>query len=497
MTVPPLSQRSIWRLAPNVAAPRYDRNRMIPGIVHLGVGGFHRAHQAAATDDCLNRGEVGWGIVGVSLRSADMRGALAPQDYLYALSLRDSEGEALRVVGALQRIVVAAQDPESLIAYLAAPSARIVSLTITEKGYTTNVATGEVIWDHPDIVHDLSRTAAPRSALGLLTEALRRRRDAKVAPFTILSCDNLPNNGRMLHRSLSAFVSAQDAPMGRYVADEVSCPSTMVDRIVPATTDIDRQSISRALGVVDAWPVVAEPFFQWVIEDRFPLGRPHWENSGAEFVSEVAPFENMKLRLLNGAHSAIAAIARVVGCETVASAMSDPQIRGFVQAYWREAIATLARSVDGEDYVKRLSLRFDNSALRHRAAQIASDASQKIPQRILAPLRERRAKGAACPAMIFAVAAWIRSCAGFDETGAPIPLSDPPLEAWSGKPDQSIASVEKTVRAFLSFTSVFDAALQADAAFVGCLCESLADIRRLGVRGAIASRAHVSSGRAI
>ena len=487
MTIPPLSQRSISRLAPNVTIPRYDRSKTIPGIVHLGVGGFHRAHQAAVTDDCLNRGEVGWGIVGASLRSADMRDALAPQDYLYALSLRDSEGEAFRVVGALQHVVVVAQEPEILIAYLAAPSTRIVSLTITEKGYTTNLATGEVIWDRSDIVHDLSRAAAPRSALGLLTEALRRRRGAKVAPFTILSCDNLPNNGRMLHRSLSAFASAQDASMGRFVADEVSCPSTMVDRIVPATTDIDRQSFSQALGVADAWPVVAEPFFQWVIEDRFPLGRPHWEDSGAEFVSEVAPFENMKLRLLNGAHSAIAAIARVVGCDTVAGAMSDPQIRGFVQAYWREAIATLAPDVDGEDYVKRLSLRFDNSALRHRVAQIASDASQKIPQRILAPLRELRAKGEACPAMIFAIAAWIRSCAGFDETGAPIPLSDPPFEAWPGKPDQGVASVEQTVRAFLSFTSVFDATLQADAAFAGSVCQSLADIRRLGVRGAIAS----------
>ena len=494
MTIPPLSQRSISRLAPNVAVPRYDRNSVTPGVVHLGVGGFHRAHQAAATDDCLNRGELDWGIIGASLRSADMRDALAPQDCLYALSLRDGEGEALRVIGALQRIVVAAQEPESLLAHLAAPSTRIVSLTITEKGYTTNLATGEVIWDHSDIVHDLSRPAAPRSALGLLTEALRRRRDAKVAPFTILSCDNLPHNGRMLRHSLSEFARVQDASMGRYVADEVSCPSTMVDRIVPATTDIDRQSISQALGAADAWPVVAEPFFQWVIEDRFPSGRPHWEDSGAEFVSQVAPFENMKLRLLNGAHSAIAATARVAGYDTVASAMSDPQIRGFVQAYWREAMTTLSPGVDGEDYVGRLLTRFDNSALRHRVAQIASDASQKIPQRILAPLRERRAKGAACPAMIFAIAAWIRSCAGFDETGAPIPLSDPPFEAWSGRPDQGVASVEQTVRAFLSFASVFDAAFQADVAFAERLCASLADIRRLGVRGAMASADFAASG---
>jgi len=461
---------------------------MIPGIVHLGVGGFHRAHQAALTDDCLNHGEVGWGIVGASLRNSGMRDALAPQDYLYALALRDSEGEALRVVGALQRIIVAAQEPEVLMAHLAAPSTRIVSLTVTEKGYMTNLATGEVIWDHVDIVHDLSCAAAPRSALGLLTEALRRRREAKLAPFAVLSCDNLPSNGRMLHRSLSAFASARDASMGRYVAEAVSCPSTMVDRIAPATTETDRRSISRALGAEDAWPVVAEPFFQWVIEDRFPLGRPRWERSGAEFVSDVAPFEDMKLRLLNGAHSAIAAIGRIAGCDTVTGAMSDPHIRGFVQAFWRETIPTLPAGVDGEDYVRRLAARFDNSALRHRLAQIASDASQKIPQRILAPLREGRAKGAACPAMTFAIAAWIRSCAGFDEAGAAAPLNDPLFEAWSGRPDQAVASAEQTVREFLSLGSVFDDALRADDAFVGGLCESLDDIRRLGVRGAIANR---------
>ncbi len=417
-----------------------------------------------------------------------MRDALAPQDYLYALALRNSEGQAVRVIGALQRIVVAAQEPEVLIAHLAASTTRIVSLTITEKGYTTNLATGEVTWDHADIVHDLARPGAPQSALGLLTEALRRRRDAKLAPFAILSCDNLPDNGRMLRRSLTAFARAQDASMGRHVADEVSCPSTMVDRIVPATTDMDRESISQTLGASDAWPVVAEPFSQWVIEDRFPLGRPHWERSGAQFVSEVAPFERMKLRLLNGAHSAIAAIGRVAGFDTVASAMSDPSIRGFVQAYWRETIPTLSAGVDGEDYVKRLAARFDNSALRHLTAQIASDASQKIPQRILAPLRERRANGAACPAIIFAIAAWIRSCAGVDETGAPISLCDPVFEAWPAKPDQAVASVNQTVRAFLSFASVFDDALGVDVGFVACLRESLADIRRFGVRGAIETR---------
>jgi fructuronate reductase len=483
-----LSRGSVLQLAPNVAVPRYDRSRMTAGIVHLGVGGFNRAHQAVLTDDCLGAGEVGWGIVGASLRSADVRDALAPQDYLYALALRDNVGEKLRVIGAIQQILVAPQDPEALIAHLAAPSTRVVSLTITEKGYTTALTTGEVIWDHPDIVHDLSRTELPRSALGLLTEGLRRRREAEIAPFTVLSCDNLPRNGQILHRSLAAFARRLDRSLGDYIADAVSCPSTMVDRIVPATTDLDRQSISQALGVEDAWPVVAEPFFQWVIEDRFPLGRPRWERSGAEFVSDIAPFENMKLRLLNGAHSAIAAIGRLAGFDTVADAMSDPRVSRFVQAFWNEVIPTLSGGIDAEDYTRRLSVRFHNTALRHRTAQIASDASRKIPQRILVPLRERRARGAPCPAMTFAIAAWIRSCAEYDENGARMTLVDPCLEKWSGKPDQTVASVEETVRAFLSLESVFDTDFRTDIAFFGSLSEALADIRRFGVRDAIASR---------
>ncbi len=485
MANPRLAQATLSRAAPNVAVPRYDRARLTPGIVHIGVGGFHRAHQAAATEDCLNRGERGWGVVGASLRGSAMRDALAPQDFLYALALRDSRGETLRIVGAIQDILAASPDPEPLLARMANSATRIVSLTITEKGYTTDLATGDVLWDHPDVARDLAGGGTPRTALGLLAVALRRRHDAGVAPFTILSCDNLPNNGPMLRRSLIAFLDRRDPALRRITDRDLTCPATMVDRIAPATTDEDRRSISQAIGLEDAWPAVAEPFFQWVIEDQFALGRPNWEASGAQFVADVAPFEHMKLRLLNGAHSAIAATGRLAGYDTIARAIADPSIRTFIKAYWSEVVPTIGPAIDAEDYVRRLLVRFDNTALRHLTAQIATDASQKIPQRLLAPLRERRAAGARSPAMIFALAAWIRSCAGFDDSGAPLPVNDPVFERWSGKPDQRVAGVDETVRAFLSFTSVFGGEAASDAALAEDLRAALDGIRRSGVRAAM------------
>ncbi len=485
MTNPRLAQATLSRAAANIAVPRYDRGRLTPGIVHIGVGGFHRAHQAAATEDCLDRGETGWGIVGAALRSGAIRDALAPQDFLYTLALRDSASENLRIVGAIQDILVSARDPEPLLARMADPATRIVSLTITEKGYTTDLATGEVLWDHPEVAGDLAGDEPPRTALGLLAAALRRRHDARVAPFTILSCDNLPNNGPMLRRSLIAFLDRRDRELSRSLERELACPAAMVDRIAPATTDEDRRSISKAIGLEDAWPAVAEPFFQWVIEDRFSLGRPGWEASGAEFVADVAPFERMKLRLLNGAHSALAAVGRVAGYDTVSRAIADPALRDFIRAYWREVIPTISPAIDAEEYVRRLLVRFDNTALRHLTAQIATDASQKIPQRLLAPLRERRAAGARSPAMIFALAAWIRSCAGFDDSGAPLPLADPVFERWTGRPDQRHASVDETVRAFLSFTPVFGGEAASDAALAEDLRAALDDIRRFGIRPAM------------
>jgi fructuronate reductase len=421
-----LSNLTLARLPASVATPGYDRAAVTRGIVHLGVGAFHRAHQAAYVDNCLASGETGWGIVGASLRSGDTRDALGPQDGLYTLAVRSGDGEKLRVVGSILSLLVAPEDPAALIDALCDPSTLIVTLTITEKAYLRNAA-GGLDAAHPDIVHDLANPDRPRTAHGFLTEALARRRAAGTPPFTVLCCDNLPANGATLRKVMLDFAGLLDAGLARHIAEHVAFPSSMVDRIVPATTDGDRSRIAEALGVDDAWPVVTEPFCQWVVEDRFPAGRPAWEKFGVTMVGDVRPFEEMKLRLLNGSHSAIAYLGLLSGHATVADAFADPAIRGFVERLWREAIPTLPADagLDPQDYVKQLARRFANPSLAHQTRQIANDGSQKLPQRIVATALDRLRDGATATHLALVVAAWIAACAA---RGAALPVghfSDP------------------------------------------------------------------------
>jgi fructuronate reductase len=404
-----LSNDTLKALPRPVAAPRYDRSAVTPGIVHLGVGAFHRAHQAVYVDDCLAAGERDWGIVGASLQSASTADALGPQEGLYTLAERGSDGEKLRVIGSIEKVLVAPQHPGRLLDALCDPSIRIVTLTITEKAYLRN-ASGDLDAAHQGIVADLENPAAPPTAHGFLVEALARRRAAGAQPFTILSCDNLPSNGATLHRLLVQFAALRDAALAKHV-EGVSCPSSMVDRIVPATTDADRARVSEMLGVEDAWPVMTEPVRQWVIEDDFPAGRPDWEKFGVTMVRDVRPFEEMKLRLLNGAHSSIAYLGLLAGHDTVAKSFGDPAIRAFVQALWAEAAPTLPKDagLDPKSYVAALTERFDNTALQHRTAQIANDGSQKLPQRIIGTALDRLAAGAGADHLMLTVAAWIRA----------------------------------------------------------------------------------------
>ncbi|SFO44630.1 fructuronate reductase [Mesorhizobium sp. NFR06] len=419
-----LSNATIAKLPPEVLVPRYDRNSVTPGIVHLGVGAFHRAHQAAYVDASLAEGESDWGVVGVSLRSPDTRDALTPQDGLYTLAVRDSTGQQLQVAGSILSLLVAPEDPGAVLAALTDPRTRIVTLTITEKAYL-RAADGSLDKNHPDIVHDLTNPGSPKTAHGFLTEALARRRAAGILPFTVLCCDNLPANGATLHRLLVEFAklrdargSAGDRPLAGYIADEVAFPSSMVDRIVPATTDADRARIAKALGLEDAWPVMTEPFRQWVIEDRFPAGRPAWEKFGVTMVEDVGPFEDMKLRLLNGAHSGIAYLGLLSGHATVDRAFADPAIRQFVDRLWVEAVPTLPQDagLDTSAYTAELAERFSNTALAHRTAQIANDGSQKLPQRIIASALARLEAGALPEHLTLVVAAWIAACAARGKT---------------------------------------------------------------------------------
>jgi fructuronate reductase len=375
--------------------------------VHLGVGNFHRAHQAVYVDDCL-AADGSWGIRGVSLRRPDMRDALAPQDGLYTLAVKDGATTKARIVGSILDMLVATEDIEPVLAAMTDPATRIVSLTVTEKGYCHDPSNGDLDPQNAGIIADLDRPDRPSTVPGLLVEALRRRRNAGVAPFTVLSCDNLPSNGRTLGRIVGQYAALIDDALAQWIGGTIAFPSTMVDRIVPATSDADRSAIAALTGFDDAWPVVTEPYTQWVIEDVFPAGRPDFAAAGAELVADVAPFERMKLRMLNGAHWTLAYVGQLLGHETVADAMQDSALARLVAQVMDEAAATLdLPAADLAAYGRALRTRFANPALRHRTAQIAMDGSQKIPQRLLGSIRDAQAAGQEWGALATGVAAWI------------------------------------------------------------------------------------------
>ena len=422
-----LSRGTLDRLPADVARPGYHVRAARVGIVHLGIGAFHRAHQAVYVDDRLAAGERDWAICGASLRSPDTLDALEPQDGLYTVAIRSGEGERLRVVGAVRRLLVAPSDPEALLQAMSDAAVRIVSLTVTEKGYCHDPATGTLREDHPDIVADLRTPLAPRSAPGFLVEALRRRRDARASPFTVLCCDNLPANGRTVATVVRRLAELRDPTLGRWISDEVAFPSTMVDRIVPATTDADRQTIAARLGLEDAWPVMTEPFTQWVIEDRFANARPRLEEAGAELVADVAPYELMKLRLLNGSHSTLAYLGYLAGFEFVSGAISNTSFRALVTEFMSEEVmGTLPKDLgDLGAYRDALLDRFANPALKHRTWQIAMDGSQKLPQRLLGTIRDGLAQDRSIARAALGVAAWMRYVTGVDEQGREIDVRDP------------------------------------------------------------------------
>jgi fructuronate reductase len=456
--------------------------------VHLGIGAFHRAHQAVYVDDRLAAGEIDWGICGVSLRSPATADALTPQDGLYTLAIRSGAGERLRIIGAIRRILVAPNDPGALLGAMVDPAVRIVSLTITEKGYCHDPATGELRVDHPDIAADLAGPERPRSAPGVLIEAPRRRHAAGVKPFTVLCCDNLPQNGRTVGRILAQYACARDPGLGRWVEDEVACPSTMVDRIVPATGAADRAAIAARLSISDAWPVIAEPFTQWVIEDRFGNGCPRFADAGAELVTDVAPYELMKLRLLNGSHSTLAYLGYLAGYETISDVMVDQVFVRLVQGLMDEEVTPSLNLPPGANvagYKRLLMERFANPALRHRTWQIAMDGSQKLPQRILGTIRDRLAEGAPIPRLALGVAAWMRYATGTDEKGCPIDVRDPLAERLRSLADAAGPSASRLAPAILAVREVFGDDLPRDPHFTSLVTEALDSLFHKGARAAV------------
>jgi fructuronate reductase len=487
---PRLSDQTIGLLPQTVIRPAYERKRLATGLVHLGLGAFHRAHQAYYTEQVLNAGDHRWGIAGASLRAADTRDALAAQNGLYTLAVRDSAATQYQVIGALTGLHVAPENPAALIKAMAQESIKIVSLTVTEKGYCHDPATGDLNADHPDIRHDLAHPDQPKSALGFLLAGLVERRKAGLAPFTILTCDNLPANGHTLHKVLQQFTRLARKDLTSFVTDEVACPSTMVDRIVPSTTDADRTWIAQTLGVEDAWPIMTEPFTQWVIEDHFPQGRPDWGAYGAELVKDVLPYETMKLRLLNGSHSTLAYLGYLSGYETVADAMADPALAALVEEMMAQEITpvlTLPHGADVAAYRRSLLARFRNTALRHRTWQIAMDGSQKLPQRLLSTIRERLAVKAPIDRLALGVAGWMRYVTGIDEQGQPIDVRDPLAAELRKRADQAGLNAEQLAPALLGVEAIFGKDLPTHPDFVSAVTKALDHLIRHGAKASFAA----------
>lgn len=486
-----LSPETLGALPAMVRRPSYDRAALKHGIVHLGLGAFARAHLAEYTEDALERGFGDWGILGASLQRPDQRDRLRPQSGLYSL-LKRAPGDAdLRVIGCVKEVLVAPEDPAALIARMATPETRIVSLTVTEKGYCHDPATGRLKADHPDIVHDLAHPDAPRSAIGLIVAALQTRHRAGRGPFTVLCCDNLPSNGHVVAGLVRDFAALSDDGLAAWIEANGAFPSTMVDRIVPATTEADIAEIAGLLGVEDAAPVIGEPFRQWAIQDVFADGRPDWGAVGAQLVSEVAPFEFMKLRMLNGAHSTLAYLGYLAGHETVADASGNPVFARLLQGLWREIIPTVPapQGVVLEEYAAALLARFQNPAIRHRTWQIAMDGSQKLPQRLLGTIRDRLKMGAGIEHLALGVAAWMRYVAGTDEKGAAIDVRDPLAEAFKRRTAGIGGQAKALSQALFGIEAIFGAHLPRDFAFTDAVEAQLAKLIDKGARATAASLA--------
>lgn len=439
-----------------------------PGIVHLGLGAFFRAHGAVYIEEAVNASGGDWGIIGVSLQSPRMRDQLAPQDFAYTAQELGPSGETLRQIEIVQDVLVAREDPEAVLAAMADPEIRIVSLTITEKGYCHDPATGALNVSHPDIKHDLE-SELPVSAPGFLVRALQRRKAAGLPPFTVLTCDNLPENGKLVSRIVLDFAQELDPDLARWIEEEGRFPSTMVDRIVPATKQEDIDALAEKTGVYDAALVQHEPFRQWVVEDDFVAAygagaRPDLGAVGVELVEDVTPYEHMKLRMLNGTHSSLAYLGYLAGYETIANTVADTMFAAFVKALWRREIMPSFEAPPGVDlsaYADALFGRYSNPAIRHRTWQIAMDGSQKLPQRILGTVRDNLAVGRHCQGLGTAIAAWMIYVGGTDLTGAPIDVRDPLADQLKALSDGGETPGEK-VTALLSVKQIFDQDLAAE-----------------------------------
>lgn len=482
-----LNEAALQELVGQLPIPSYHRRAVRTGIVHFGVGGFHRSHQAMFIDRLLNLGgSQDWGICGVGVLPSDarMHDVLKNQDGLYTLVLKGGEGtEDTRIIGSITEYLFAPSDAASVIRKLADPATRIVSLSITEGGYSINDSTGEFDPRTPDVVHDLKPNIVPSSVFGLITAALAQRREQGAGPFTVMSCDNIQGNGNVARKALVSFARLRDPELAGWISETVAFPNSMVDRITPVTTDADRAAVTEAYGFSDAWPVVAEPFEQWVLEDKFTAGRPPLQDVGVQIVDDVEPYELMKLRLLNASHQVMSYLGYLAGHRYVHEVCTDPLFADFIVGFMeREATPTL-RPVPGIDlhvYRNELIHRFSSPAIRDTLARQMVDASERIPKFVLPVVREQLKRGGPIDRAVLVIAAWARSLEGTDEHGEPIDITDRRL----GELRATARADNAEPGAFLNLTDIFGD-LGQNARFAAAYRQAREALQRSGARTAV------------
>lgn len=487
-----LSEAVLSQLS-NVRVPQYNRRAITNGIVHIGVGGFHRAHQAVYLDDYFhlfdaqsnaNQSDRQWGICGVGLLEWDqkMRDALQSQNCLYTLVERSAAGDQARVIGSIQQYLYAPDDRQAVIDALAAPECRIVTLTITEGGYYYIEGSGEFDANHPTIQHDLQHPDQPIGTYGFLIAALDRRRQQGLQPFTILSCDNLQGNGNIARKMVTAFAELRDPALARWIRDNVAFPNCMVDRITPATTDTDRAMVAEQFGIEDGFPVVTEPFIQWVIEDQFCAGRPAWEKVGVQFTDDVHPYELIKIRLLNASHLLIGFLGELAGYRYVHEVMADPLFREAVARLMAEVTSTLqpVPGMDLTEYKQTLVERFANPKIQDQLPRLCLNGAAKLPKFVLGSVRDRLQQGESVQYLSLVVAAWFRYLAGVNDQGQALVIDDPMSDVLvqrAGSPDPT---------ALLSLTEIFGEDLPQSKAFVEGITVALQSLFEHGAKATLA-----------
>ena len=489
-----LNRRNLDNLTPKVAKPTYLDSDTQHGIAHFGVGGFHRAHQAFYTDALMDQGrDLDWSICGIGLRPEDrkVRDDLAGQDYLYTLfELGDSDDTQSRIIGSISDMLLAEDSIQAVIDKLANPHIRIVSLTITEGGYCIDDSNGEFMAHLPQIQQDLAQPHAPRTVFGVLCAALGRRRANNIPAFTVMSCDNLPHNGNVARKALLAFAALSNPDLHDWIAANVSFPNAMVDRITPMTSSAHRLQLHDQLGIDDAWPVVCEPFIQWVLEDKFSNGRPAWETVGVQLTDDVTPYEEMKIKLLNGSHLALTYLGFLKGYRFVHDTMNDPLFVAYMRAYMDKDVTPQLAPVPGIDlaaYKNTLVQRFSNQAIADQLERVCSDGSSKFPKFTVPTINRLIADGAEMKRAALVVAAWALYLKGVDETGQTYAIPDPRAEFCQAL----VADDELIVQRLLGVEEIFGTAIAQSAEFVAAFEWCLNSLREVGVSGTLESLARL------